>query len=145
MNVAPIIQKIITLFRFELFQHIPEDEKLPYIKQLIQFPFDNHRVCEITEKVFVTNQLWQIRKLIHDTKKAKLLLQRHRYKDYDFILQLYMAEKSPDLSGKLLYTLLNFSIINEDCKKKWDMTMNLLFSASCEQDKIAALYFLNAE
>ncbi len=123
--------------RFDFFQHVPDSEKISLFRLLIRCPMESTPFCQILDSLIQTNHACKVKAFLGDVKRQKLL---HRLpSDADEILEIFCFEADRKLSHEILTHLLNYRI-DERLRR---MAKNLLFSASCYQDKLAALCLLD--
>ncbi len=126
--------------RFDAFPHVPIVEKAPLFRYLLRFPIHHGPILEVSKQLLQTNQYQRFVSLVREAKRNKVLHVWNPKKDMDLLLSIYFAEPDPNLSKQILLTLLNVTIVDQ----QYQMGLNLLFSATCSQDKQAAIAFLNA-
>ncbi len=128
-----ILAKYLVSARFNIFYHVPDTDKKVFFRKFIHAPFHDSSFCDVIDGIFQTNQYQLLKKLIKDMyKQGRVVI--FPYKDIDIVLQLFWEEPDPDLAGRILMQLLK---PNEPELEK--IVLNLLFSASCSQDKQVAL------
>ncbi len=131
-----ILAKYLTSARFEVFYHVPDSEKYGFFRKFIHAPFHDPSFCEVLNGIFQTNQYQLLKKLIKDMYKQERITSFPN-KDIDQILYLFWEEPDPELAKLILIRLLasRFPELER-------IVLNLLFSASCPQDKQVALCIL---
>ncbi len=131
------IANCLVAVRFDFFQHIPDTEKKNLLSLLMRCPMESTPFCQILDTLIQANHFCKVKHFLGDVKRQKLL---HRLDpDADEILEIFWMEKDQKMSHDILMHLLNPRI---DARLR-RMAMNLLFSASCFQDKLAALCLLD--
>jgi hypothetical protein len=141
MNVS-IIAKYLTSARFEIFYHVPDSEKWEFFRHFLHAPFYDPSFCQIVDQIYATNQYELLKKLVRQMKQQDRATSFGE-KDVDLILTLFWEETDPGLAFTILATLLAWnSEDSSDSKKLFELATNLLFSATCRQDKEAALCIL---
>jgi hypothetical protein len=130
--------------RFDVFPHVPEIEKVPLFRSLLRYPVNHPQMFQISQQLLQSNQFHKFISFIKQIKRNKALQPWNPKKDMDLLLSVYFAELDPGLSKSLLLALLNFQITDELRLHQYHIGLNLLFSASCVQDKQAAIAFLQA-
>ena len=136
-----IIARIVGDIRFQHFPHVQTDEKMDMFSKLIRIPL-GPAVVETINGAIQSNQWIQLKRFIRALKKHKMLKPLDHRKDYEMIKGLYFAEQEERFANHLLSALHGFVIESESDQILWNTVMNLLFSASCHQDKVAALFLL---
>jgi hypothetical protein len=134
MAYEPLSKYLISA-RFEVFFHVPDSEKYRFFRKFIHAPFHDPSFCEVLNEIFQTNQYQLLKKLIKDMYKQERIT-HFPNKDIDFILYLFWEESDPKLAKKIFLLL-------KPCPYKLEqIVQNLIFSASCPQDKHTALCIL---
>lgn len=123
--------------RYDFFQHVPDSEKLSLFRLLMRCPMECTQFCQVLDSLLQTNQIQKVRAFLGDVKRQKLMHRPHA--DADEILEIFWMEGDRRMGHDILTHLLNRQI-DERLRR---MAKNLLFSASCFQDKLAALCLLD--
>ncbi len=140
MNVQ-LIAKYLTSARFEVFYHVPDSEKWQFFRHLLQAPFYDPSFCEIINQIYATNQYELLKKIVKQMRQQNRIVSFGEM-DIDLILHLFWEEKDPQLAYSILTHFLQWNYSNEANKQIVQIASNLIFSASCSQDKLAALCIL---
>ncbi len=127
--------------RFQCFPYVSEDEKSELFFKLLRVPL-NPAVLQTIGGAVQSNQWMQLKRFIRALKKHKMLRPLDHRKDYETIKGLYFSENDETFANQLLRSLHGFTIESAEDKVLWDSAINLLFSATCHQDKVAALFLL---
>lgn len=140
MNVA-IAAKYLISARFEVFYHVPDDNKRVLFRTLVRAPFHDPHFCQILNQIFATNQYQLLKSFLQTMRRQKSLVS-FGSKDVEQILELFWDEPDPALAHRILLCLLSWNTVTADGEHIFRMSTNLLFSAGCRQDKEAALCIL---
>ncbi len=130
--------------RFDAFPYVPDLEKAPLFRYLLRFPIHHVPIFEVTKQLLQTNQYQRFVSLVKQAKRNNALHAWNFKKDMDLVLSIYFAELDHELSKTVLVSLLNFQIVDNTSLQHYRIGLNLLFSSTCAQDKLAAIGFLQA-
>ena len=128
--------------RFQCFPHVPDDDKAAVFHKLICIPMNNEPVLNTIAHMMQINSWVQLKRFLRAIKKFKMLKKQDYRKDFETIAGLYFGEHDEKFATELLSSLLAFVIESDDDATLWNSVLNLLFSATCHQDKVAALFLL---
>jgi len=103
---------------------------------------NNEPVLNTIANMMQINSWVQIKRFLRALKKFKMLKKQDYRKDFETIAGLYFSEYDEKFATELLSSLLAFVIESDDDATLWNSVLNLLFSATCHQDKVAALFLL---
>lgn len=142
MSVAFGIARMMEDIRFHYFPQVPDDEKAKLFLKLLSIPIQNQSVMPVVASMIQTNQWVQLNRFMRALKKHRMLKSPDHRKDYEMIRGLYFGEQNEKFATQLLTALHGFMIETADDQTLWNSVMNLLFSATCHQDKVAALFLL---
>jgi hypothetical protein len=136
------IANLISLMRFEVFQHVPDVEKVPQFLKMMRIPHTDALPFKVIEMHIQQNSFCNFKRFLKQLKRFRSLHRLSQDKDYEMIMNIYYAEQDPELSKNILKSLLEFSFTEPNSYTVWGHVTNLLYSATCRQDKIAALFLL---
>jgi hypothetical protein len=136
------IVNLISLMRYEVFQHVPDDYKISEFLKFIRIPQTNMLIFKVIEMIIQQNSFCNFKRILRHLKRNGSLTRLPQDKDYEMIMNIYFAEQDPELSKNILKSLLEFSFTETNSYTVWRHVINLLYSATCKQDKIAALFLL---
>ncbi len=136
------LARMISDIRFQCFPHVPDEEKAALFSKLICVPINNEPVVKTVANAIQANSWVQLKRFLRALKKHKMLRRQDHRKDFETITGLYFGEQDEKFATELLSSLLAFVIESDDDATLWNSVMNLLFSATCHQDKVAALFLL---
>lgn len=128
--------------RFQCFPYVPEEVKADMFLKLLRVPIHNPPVAQTIAAAIQNNQWAQLKRFMRALKKHKMLRALDHRKDYEMIKGLYFSEDDEKFATDLLIALHSFTIESADDQILWNSVTNLLFSATCRQDKVAALFLL---
>lgn len=140
MNVTIAVKYLISA-RFEVFFHIPDENKRVFFRTFVRAPFHDPHFCQILNQIFAVNQYQLLKQLLQQMRQQKRLVS-FGSKDVEQILELFWDEPDPELASRILLRLFSWNTNTAEGEYLFRMSTNLLFSASCRQDKEAALCIL---
>ena len=140
-NAAIEIARMVNDLRFQCFPYVSEDEKSELFFKLLRVPL-NPAVLQTIGGAVQSNQWMQLKRFMRALKKHKMFRPLDHLKDNETIKGLYFSENDETFANELLRSLHGFTIESAEDKVLWDSVINLLFSATCHQDKVAALFLL---
>jgi hypothetical protein len=138
------LTNLISSIRFEVFPHVPESDKIPIIMKMIRIPHSYTLFFNAIEIAVMRNEFAAIEKyLFSHMSRQKIFMKQDHRKDHEIMMQIYFDEPDPTLSRSLLRAMLDFEFHDTSSFDLWRSVTNLLFSATCRQDKTAALFLLS--
>lgn len=138
---AQLIAKYLTSARFEVFYHVPDSEKWQFFHHLLQAPFNDSSFCKVVNQIYETNQFELLKKIVKQMRQQKRIT-LFGEKDIGLILHLFWDEKDPNIAHSILTHFLQWNCSTDEGKQMFKIASNLILSASCSQDKQAALCIL---
>lgn len=144
---------ILCIARFNCFQHIPDHEKPPVFKMILDVVSKHYsldHVLQLFDGAFKLNR-WTT--FVAIVKEVRFNLRRFGIRprtplDSDLILQLFMEEEDPNLAAKILKTLLDFSFAfpepDEAQRSTWNICTHLLLNTHKREDKMSGLSLMSS-
>jgi hypothetical protein len=135
------VARMINDLRFQCFPYVSDEEKSKIFFNLLCTPLNSATIQSIGVAI-QSNHWFKLVELMKVLKKHKKIQTLDHRKDYEMIKGLYFGEENEAFANQLLTSLHEFTIETDTDKVLWNAVMNLLYSATCHQDKVAALFLL---
>lgn len=144
---------ILCIARFNCFQHIPDDEKLPVFKTILDIASKHYSFEQVIQHFDGAFKLNRWTEFIVIVKEVRFNLRRFGIRprtplDADLMLQIFMEEEDPNLAAKILKTLLDFSFTfpepDEAQRSTWNICTHLLLNTHKREDKMSALSLMSS-